>query len=485
MLLLGIFVFYSCKKFTSPDSHMAGRRSSSNGANSLELVTCSRTLPNTISSNRTLNPDSAYLITNCVKVTNGATLTIPAGTVLLGQKSTNGTLVIERGAKIVANGTAMNPVVFTSDQPVNSRAPGDWGGLIIAGKASNNSTAPSSNVIEVDRACGTITAGAVSGVTTDTDDSGTLSYVQIHYAGGAVSGDEIPSALLLAAVGSNTDIDHVQITHSAKDGMVAYGGRVNATYVANYDNYKVDFRFDQGYRGNLQFGLSVRLDANAHDPNNNRSNAVVISNEPGNGNLSPYTNAVLSNITILGPAYCGGSSLSGDFRNGVLFTDYAKGGVFNSLIAGWPQGMRVEGNNAITNANNGDLKFSYNTFYGYGTTASQYAFTGSSWDQPSGACVDNMTDWIENPDNLSCANFGYEALTSGLGYSNSICGNYCSSAPSFALGSTSMSNSSYPSGSMVDLAFFNKSTKPRGGFNGTDWTAGWTDFCPQATGYCI
>jgi len=487
MLAVTAVLFFACKKFQNQSGSLEGPNRFSNSRDqglALSSVICSRTLPSTISASRTLDADSAYLISGCVKVTNGATLTIPAGTVMLGEKSTKGTLIIERGAKLIANGTSSNPIVFTSDQAVNSRAPGDWGGIVMLGKANNNSTSPSAAVIEIDRACGTFTAGAVSGVTTDSDDSGSLSYVQIHYAGGMVSGDEYPSALLLAAVGSNTDFDHIQITNSIKDGMVAVGGMFNATYIANYDNFKDDLFFEGGYRGNLQYALSLRLNASAHDATG--SDAIVIRNDENGTATTPYTNAVISNASIYGPAFCG-SSPHGDFNNAVLLEVNARGGVFNSLIAGWPQGLLISGNSTVVNANTGLLKFSYNSFYAYATSTAQFNFIASSWNQPANVCTDNMLDWVTNPDELDCANFGYQQFSSGLNYSESVCGSYCSTNPAFNLSSLgSLQNSSYPPGSMVNNGWFNTSAKPRGAFNtSSDWTAGWTDICNQNVNFCL
>lgn len=483
VIVTGI-VIYACKK-TNNNSNEFNDRLSANRRSSLGMLSgvCSQTLPSTISSGRTLNADTAYLITNCVKVQSGATLTIPAGTILFGQKSTKGTLIIERGAKLVVNGTSTNPVVFTSDQGANSRNPGDWGGIIIAGKASNNSA---SNIIATDRACGTITAGQASPV--DADDSGSLSYMQIHYAGAFASGDEYPSALLLAAVGSNTDIDHIQITNSLKDGVTLRGGRVNMSHITNYDNYRTDFLVQDGYRGSMQYILSVRLNSNAHDATDLTSNAIAVRNNPINPSNTPLTAPVISNATILGPYYCGGSSLSGDFKYGIFFADNAAGGMFNSVIAGWPTGLFIRGDDAVKNANNGLLKFSYNTFYGFAADINRFNFSATlnDWDQPTGTCSETISDWIKNPLSEACANIGYQTLSSGLGYSSSICDSYCSGAPSFTLGSTSLNNASFPSGSMVDVPFFSKGTQPRGAFNSSsDWNSGWTSWCPVSTPYCM
>ncbi|MBI2417572.1 MAG: T9SS C-terminal target domain-containing protein, partial [Ignavibacteriales bacterium] len=109
-----------------------------------QLTPVDSTLSGHISADRVLSASKKYLISGFVYVDSTYKLTIPAGTVLFGEKSTKGCLIVKRGAKIIAQGTATKPIVFTSQQPAGLRQSGDWGGIIICGSAPNNQ---STNVV--------------------------------------------------------------------------------------------------------------------------------------------------------------------------------------------------------------------------------------------------------------------------------------------------------------------------------------------------
>ncbi|WP_118953116.1 hypothetical protein [Taibaiella helva] len=213
------------------------------------------TLSGNITSNTTLNAANTYLISGIVVVKSPATLTIPAGTVLQGVKSISATawLVVEKGAKLVATGTSSNPVVFTSDQAPGSRAAGDWGGIAFAGQATNNN----SNLLDIPLSGSYTLSG---GGTNDLDNSGSLQYVQLHFAGAGFSNDPSKSALLFNSVGSGTTVDHIQVTNSKYDGMSVFGGTTSVSNVYSYNQGRTDFPVSFGYRGNMQFMAAMRPD---------------------------------------------------------------------------------------------------------------------------------------------------------------------------------------------------------------------------------
>ena len=148
-----------------------------------------------ITTNTTLTADKVYLLDGWVYVKSGATLTIDPGTVIRGSKANKGALIIEKGAKIIAEGTASNPIVFTSNQDAGSRSYGDWGGLIILGNATVNKVDP---IIE---------GGPTStyGGSDDADNSGILKYVRIEFPGIAFQPDKEINGLTMGGVGSGTD----------------------------------------------------------------------------------------------------------------------------------------------------------------------------------------------------------------------------------------------------------------------------------------
>jgi hypothetical protein len=212
-----------------------------------------------ITSDLTLTADTRWILSGFIKVASGATLTIEAGTTIVGDTAVTGSsLWILRGAQIDAQGTAEAPIVFTSGRPDGSRAPGDWGGLLIVGNGEiNRSTA------ETEGPGGEIET--YSGGTDNTDNSGTLRYVRIEFAGFDVSngdGQELNS-LSLYAVGSGTTLEYVQSLAGLDDSFEWWGGAVDGRFLVSYESGDDHFDWSEGYRGRNQFLIgfqSVRLD---------------------------------------------------------------------------------------------------------------------------------------------------------------------------------------------------------------------------------
>jgi hypothetical protein len=148
-----------------------------------------------------------------VYVKSGATLTIEPGTVIRGSKANKGALIIEKGARIIAEGTASDPIIFTSNQDAGSRSYGDWGGVIVLGNATVNKVDP---VIE---------GGPTStyGGSDDADNSGVLKYVRIEFPGIAFQPDKEINGLTMGGVGTGTEIDYVQVSFSGDDSYEWFG----------------------------------------------------------------------------------------------------------------------------------------------------------------------------------------------------------------------------------------------------------------------
>jgi hypothetical protein len=187
------------------------------------------------------------------KVMKGATLTVQPGTIILGDADAPPSLLlVGRGGRIVANGTAAQPIVFTSSRPFGERAPGDWGGIAIVGNATTNLS-------------GTAYAEAppeyrepYSGGTDDDDNSGILRYVRIEFAGHLSAANNRQNALTLLAVGRGTRIEYVQVMGALDDGFKWFGGTVDGRYLVSYEVGDDHFDASQGYRGRNQFLLALR-----------------------------------------------------------------------------------------------------------------------------------------------------------------------------------------------------------------------------------
>ncbi len=202
--------------------------------------------------------DRTYYLMGFIKVANGATLTIDPGTTIYGDYETLGSsLFVLRGARIVANGTAGNPIVFTSERPVGQRRPGDWGGLIVVGNGIINR---SGTVIVEGTATDDVINPAVpySGGTDNTDNSGTLRYVRVEYAGYAPAQDAELNSFTFAAVGSGTTMEYLQAHNGLDDAFEWFGGAVDGRYLVSYETGDDHFDMSEGYSGRLQYLIAYQ-----------------------------------------------------------------------------------------------------------------------------------------------------------------------------------------------------------------------------------
>ena len=238
-----------------------------------------------ITTNTTLTAGKVYLLDGWVYVKSGATLTIEPGTVIRGSKANKGAIIIEKGAKIIAEGTVANPIVFTSNQDAGSRSYGDWGGLIILGNATVNKVDP---VIE---------GGPTStyGGSDDADNSGILKYVRIEFPGVAFQPDKEINGLTMGGVGSGTTIEYIQVSFCGDDSYEWFGGAVNAKHLIAFRGWDDDFDTDYGYRGMVQFAVSLRDPAVADAGSG--SNSFESDNDATGSEDTPYTEPVFCNIS--------------------------------------------------------------------------------------------------------------------------------------------------------------------------------------------
>jgi len=214
-----------------------------------------------ITANRTLTADSQYVIHRIAKVMRGATLTIQPGTTIVGDTlAPEALLLIGRGARIMAEGTAEAPIVFTSQRPFGQRRPGDWGGISIVGNARTNLSGQAVVEAPVEY------REPYSGGTDDDDNSGVLRYVRIEFAGYGDDSESEQNAVTLLAVGRGTRIEYVQVIGALNDGFKWFGGTVDGRYLVSYEVGDDHFDVSQGYRGRNQFLLGLRTRRLFEDP---------------------------------------------------------------------------------------------------------------------------------------------------------------------------------------------------------------------------
>jgi hypothetical protein len=329
----GLFIV-ACRKI-----EVDGDGDSNGGGNDNEVV-----LEGKISADMTLDdPSKKYLIRDVVYVTNGATLTVKPGITVYGEVSTKGSLVITRGSKLMAEGTVDKPIIFTSEAADANKRAGDWGGIVILGKAATN--ASFNNTAGLGSIEGGVNNGEGLGIygggaTPDNNDnSGTLKYVRIEYAGFAYLPDQELNSLTLGAVGKGTTIDYVQIIYALDDAIECFGGTVDLKHIVTYKTLDDDFDTDNGYSGTIQFGIVLRDSARADV---SKVEGWESDNDANGSTLTPQTSAVYSNMTVIGPRATTSNTGNSLFLAGAQIRRNSSISIFNSVIMGWPTGILID-----------------------------------------------------------------------------------------------------------------------------------------------
>ncbi len=305
--------------------------------------------PGDITTNTTWTSNNVYRLNGgFIYVTNGATLTIQPGTIIRGEGK--GTLIICRGARIVAQGTASQPIVFTSNAPAGSRQPGNWGGIVITGRATHNLLAGDTAAAEGGIAKALPSGDGRYGGNDDNDNSGVLSYVRLEYPGiplTTASNSEI-NGLTLCAVGSGTQLDHIQVSYSGDDAYEWFGGTVNGKYLIALGTWDDDFDTDNGYRGLNQFGIALR-DPKIADQSG--SNGFESDNDAQGSNRLPRTEAVFCNFSFIGPRFSGAPVINSNFRRAAHIRRGSAMSAFNSILTGWTEsGIMLENRRTVAQA---------------------------------------------------------------------------------------------------------------------------------------
>ena len=422
-----------------------------------------------------------YTLKGWVYIAEGAELTIEPGTIIKGDKQTKAALIAERGGKLIAKGTAQEPIVFTSEQEAGQRKPGDWGGIILCGKARNNQSEQQ------------IEGGPRTkhGGTDDNDNSGALSYVRIEFAGYPFQKDKEINGLTFGSVGSGTQVDHIQVSYSNDDSFEWFGGTVNCKYLVAYKGWDDDFDTDNGFSGKVQYGLALR-DSKLADTS--QSNGFESDNCADGATVEPYTTATFSNITFVGPKV-----LDANFNKDTNNTDYITGGAYNpnngsalgrfqaamqirrssrlncinSVALGWPIGLIVDGEKGgtVQASKDGLFKLQHIYFAGMDAVGTDANKVYDDWlyDAQNKQAIDKNQKSYSNTFFFSePTNKYFDSWTTlvGLDGYTPVVGSPLLGAASFN-GWTGFDNVDYI-----------------GAFSGNDnWMTGWTNFDPQNTKY--
>ena len=348
------------------------------------------TLSGKITTDTTLKAINTYVLDGLVYVKNGATVTIEPGTLIKGSyRDPIGGLVITKGAKLIAKGTADKPIVFTSNSP--SPRSGDWAGIVMLGKASTNSSFNgTAGQGSVEGGINNADGDGLYGGTEDNDNSGALSYIRIEYAGFAFLPDNEINSLTLAGVGRGTQIDHIFISYAKDDAIEWFGGTVDCKYLITYKTQDDDFDTDNGYSGRVQFGLIIR-DSLIADIS--KSEAFESDNDANGSTLTPKTSAIFCNVTALGPLATLDNKGSDLYLAGAQIRRNSSISIYNSAIIGWPVGLLIDaGKGRPTDLNIQDSTLRVrNTIIAGCRTPVNYVASANS---PTGATVASINSWF-------------------------------------------------------------------------------------------
>ncbi len=408
-----------------------------------------------------LTKDKKYLLKGQVFVRTGQVLTIQPGTVIFGDKATKGTLIIDRGGKIEANGTVNEPIVFTSALAPGTRDRGDWGGLVILGNASVNQDNP---------AIEGISPAANFGGTNDADDSGTLRYVRVEFAGIELTPNNETNSITLGAVGSQTEMEYCQVSYGGDDGFEWFGGTVNGKYLISFASWDDSFDVDFGYTGKNQFGLEVRYPSYADQSG---SNSFECDNGPNDNVTALLTTGTFSNFTCIGPKATNAQSINANYQHSLDLRRRTAVTIANSVFIGYPRGLRMNQQSVYDNYNAGTGKLLNNIMVAPTTT---YTGAGVTTELVQAYWLLNnttITDAIEDQ-------FAVLGLNTNVAFGNNTTTAY-SANPSFSVTSGTLTSGASFTDEKLNTWF--TPTTYRGAFGATDWTDGWADFLPNDNQY--
>jgi len=309
-------------------------------------------LAGNIGVNTKLLKRNVYVLQGNVYVTNNAVLTIEPGTVIIGDSNTKGTLVITKGAQIMAEGQETDPIIFTSNNSMKKA--GDWGGLVILGDAPiNKFGSVGSYNLDLDPAL------TVYGGNNVASNSGILKYVRIEFAGKKVKGFDTFNALTVAGVGNKTILENVMVSYSGGDAFAFYGGDVNASQLVSYKSSNDDFKFTQGIQCRLFNSLAVRSSYLTSNKDGSRCIEVKAYEKKSETDFTKKSTLVTAtNITMLNDS----ENIKADIQSGLIkeavyVAENASFELKRSVVSGFNPAILLDSKTEVNGANLKKIKF--------------------------------------------------------------------------------------------------------------------------------
>lgn len=413
-----------------------------------------------IAASTTWTANNRYQLNGYVFVTNNATLTIEAGTVVQGRVSSGtgaAALVITRGAKINAVGLPEKPIIFTSELDqlngnLTERDTGLWGGVVLLGRAVINSTpegtvvpAPIEGQIEGFAVASADVPLITFGGTDDDDSSGVMQYVSIRHGGAVIgTGNEI-NGLTLGGVGRGTTIDHIEIFANKDDGIECFGGTVNLKYIVSAFGNDDGLDYDTGYRGHVQFYFVIQTDIGTDSGDNGGEWDGATAPE---ATATPLGGGTVFNATFIGIGSAGRAN------NGIHIRDNNGAKFYNSILTDYATMLNIDADEQ-PRLDAGDLDFSNNVFWSH--VAANNTTTGVF---ASGSPLKPASFFTESAKNNVIANPNLRGISRNPDRKLD---------PRPAAGSPALTGPfKAPTNSFITTVDY------KGAFKDTNWAAGWT-----------
>lgn len=320
-----------------------------------------------------LSRTKIYGLDGYVYVDNGGELHIQRGTIIIGDTvGQNSAICVNRGGKIFAMGTKVDPIVMTSSAAPGQRRGGDWGGVLICGKAATNHAGGEAQleggIADANKVRGWFGGGNSPD---DNDNSGHLEYLRIEFAGIAAAPNQELNSLTLGGVGRGTVIRNIQVSYANDDAYEWFGGTVDAKYLISNGTLDDDLDCDNGFSGRVQHVLVQRFKDRADV---STSQAWEIDNNSTGNYNEPLTKPIFSNVTAIGPlqdtSWTPSSTGAADrtyhtrFGAAAQIRRNARASIFNSVILGWPRGLELLSLPGQTAASKDSVMYKNNSLFG-------------------------------------------------------------------------------------------------------------------------
>jgi hypothetical protein len=423
-------------------------------------------LSGSLDGTRTLSPDTVYTVEGFFRISPGAELVVPAGTVLLADPDSDGSIVTRRcdsinpSGRLVINGTAANPVVFRPDVATGTaRVRGLAGGIVLHGCAPVNFTTGEG-----------ISEGVSEpfGGTDPTDSSGEIHYLRIEFGGIQIAPDNEINGLTLAGVGSGTEIDHVQAHFIADDGFEWFGGTANASFLVSSGNDDDNIDCDNGWNGTVQFALIVQ-------DRNLANRGEECDNDADGSTREPFTAPNLWNLTFIG---AGVATANSDVNDGLYIRRNSGSLVRNAIVANFGNvGAVIDGDGSFGQIAAGNLALDNILFFNNQGLSSPVAQAATD---PIEKNINRRISGAYAVDGVAAAFagstfvFADPQLTS-VDYSNPINGTQPNPLPQAGSPALNPANAETPTGpGIVD-----GSADYLGAFASSNWIDGWTTWVTQ------